>query len=633
MIPRPIHVNGGQADLTVVDLPSNTIMALDGTWEFYWNQLLEPLDAGAAGAAGIDSATDSTASIHFIRVPGTWTGQNVEANQNVEASQQTDSIEYPNKGYATYRAVIRYPMDIKDPMLKIGHVVNAFTLYINGEKVATLGKVATTEEQYRSDIGHRYAMLPITDQPVEIVIQVANLNYTRGGVRQSILFGSAEAIKQQDNYVLGIQLLVIGGTLIIGLYYLLIFFMNRSNITALWFFLICLNNAMRASVWGEMPLEMFAPNVDQWIGVYINYFTGYNTMLTIMLFLASMYRAEFRKKLVLPILSPLLVFYFLLFTPPNFFSRFNEIFYVLLLFHMLVAMVLLIQCVVRERENAFLMLMAIGVLFLSLFNDMLGYNSMGWLNMNYLSLYGNMATVIAMAFIQVRNDKQARQRLTRYHDSVKERQRLSEKVVETEQAFMQAQIRPHFLYNALDAIANVSEQDGKKGSSLILDLAVYLRNRLEYHSMDRMVSIERELESVQTYFHIEQARFGEKISLEISIQAKLERLIPVLILQPLVENAVRHGISKLTTGGTVRLSIEEVEEKLYVSIEDDGVGMDEETLASVLTGGTSDQKRVGLKNTQQRLIYLYGQGLKIESKPGQGTRISFEIPERKTGND
>lgn len=205
--------------------------------------------------------------------------------------------------------------------------------------------------------------------------------------------------------------------------------------------------------------------------------------------------------------------------------------------------------------------------------------------------------------------------------------KLKDKIVATEMAFLQAQIKPHFLYNALNAIANVSEKNGQEGSMLILDLAIYLRGSLAFNNLDKMVTIEKELEFVKTYFNIEQARFGEKIQLKFQIEVPYHDQIPVFILQPLVENAVRHGISKKVSGGTVSIKIVPSDQGIKVEVIDDGVGIDDEVIASILhTKGNNTG--IGIINIHQRLMTLYNEGLYIESELNKGTRICFTMPQR-----
>jgi sensor histidine kinase YesM len=136
------------------------------------------------------------------------------------------------------------------------------------------------------------------------------------------------------------------------------------------------------------------------------------------------------------------------------------------------------------------------------------------------------------------------------------------------------------------------------------------------------------MEFAGTYFNIEQARFGQKIQMAQEIAISLDYRIPVLILQPLVENAVRHGISKKVSGGTVWISIKQIAEGIYIEIKDDGVGIRREKLTMLLS-----EKRMGegggILNIHHRLLRLYGRGLDISSREGCGTCVSVVIPERK----
>ena len=204
----------------------------------------------------------------------------------------------------------------------------------------------------------------------------------------------------------------------------------------------------------------------------------------------------------------------------------------------------LIKAVFHKSENAILMFIAICVFIFTIIEDILHYIGIGGINLSYMFLYGNFAVIIAMSFVQARQQANTHKKLILYNENLVEADRLKDKIMATEMSFLQAQIKPHFLYNALNAIANVCEKDGEKAGKLIIDLAIYLRGSLEFNNLDKMVTIEKELEFVDTYFNIEQARFGQKIQLFKEIEIPLDYQIPVLILQPLVENAIQHGISK-----------------------------------------------------------------------------------------
>lgn len=188
-----------------------------------------------------------------------------------------------------------------------------------------------------------------------------------------------------------------------------------------------------------------------------------------------------------------------------------------------------------------------------------------------------------------------------------------------EMAFLQAQIKPHFLYNSLNVIAALCRLDAEKARSLLLDLSSYLHHTFSQKKLTQLVPFEEELAYIMAYVNIEQARFRDKVTMEYDIENTDGLILPPLILQPLVENAIRHGIRKSDKAGKVILHIRRVVNDFIITVEDNGVGMSLEQLQTVGRG-------VGLTNIERRLQMHYGTQLKIESKLGQGTKVMIKIP-------
>ncbi len=200
--------------------------------------------------------------------------------------------------------------------------------------------------------------------------------------------------------------------------------------------------------------------------------------------------------------------------------------------------------------------------------------------------------------------------------------------IRSEMAFLQAQIKPHFLYNAMNTIISICPVDPEKAAELLLDLSYYLRSSFDFQNREQVVSLEKELELVQAYMAIEQARFGERLRIIYDIDEPTDAYIPPLSIQPIVENAVRHGVMQKSAGGTIVLAVRHTETNLFISISDDGVGMKQREMGTLLQG--HDQRKrtgVGLVNIHRRLMSLYGQGLNIASKSEEGTTITFEVPQ------
>jgi sensor histidine kinase YesM len=423
-----------------------------------------------------------------------------------------------------------------------------------------------------------------------------------------------------------LQMLFIGGVFIFGIHYLLLFLLQTKNKTAMFFAIFCFITALRSLIWGETPLTILFPNASLDLRMYMNYSTGYNYVAIVILFIYSLYPLEFNKKVMTMILLPSLVLdVLLLINTPEFMTFYTNYLYILLILQMLYIIGVMMKSVLRKRDNAVFMFLAVCVLIWAINEEIINFVRIGNVNLTCMILIGNFAVILAMSYVQAKQQAQNHQKLILYNENLLEAGRLKDKIMATEMSFLQAQIKPHFLYNALSAIANVCEKDGKAAGKLIIDLAYYLRGSLEFNNLDKMVTIEKELEFVDTYFHIEQARFGEKIKLQKEIEIPLDVQIPVLILQPLVENAVRHGISKKTVGGTVTVRMKQIADNIAIEIEDDGVGMNSDKLASIFSE-TDKNRGVGLLNIHHRLLKLYGRGLEIKSEPGH-TFVKLLIPE------
>ncbi|RRJ67777.1 response regulator [Paenibacillus oralis] len=197
-----------------------------------------------------------------------------------------------------------------------------------------------------------------------------------------------------------------------------------------------------------------------------------------------------------------------------------------------------------------------------------------------------------------------------------------------EAAWLQAQIQPHFLFNTLNSLASLVEVDTDRMQSLLLAFGDYLRASFDFANLERLVPLRKELELVRAYLYIEQERFGDRVQVEWEADDRLELLVPPLSVQPLVENAVRHGVLSRTRGGTVRIRVLDLGDRAEISIEDNGVGIEQGTLQRALYQGEElvGKPGVGLANTDRRLKQLFGKGLQVQGVPGEGTVVSFIVP-------
>jgi two-component system LytT family sensor kinase len=184
------------------------------------------------------------------------------------------------------------------------------------------------------------------------------------------------------------------------------------------------------------------------------------------------------------------------------------------------------------------------------------------------------------------------------------------------------QIHPHFLFNTLNTVSSLIRTDPQQARAVVYKLSNILRRLLR--KQENFNPLSEELDFIDDYLSIEMIRFGDKLRFEREIDpATLDRLVPSMLLQPLIENAVKHGLSSKVDGGVVRFRSSLEEGRLHLLVEDDGVGIPEVKLATLRDEG------IGVSNVDERLKVLFGADyrMRIESKPGQGTRIEIEIPE------
>lgn len=190
---------------------------------------------------------------------------------------------------------------------------------------------------------------------------------------------------------------------------------------------------------------------------------------------------------------------------------------------------------------------------------------------------------------------------------------------------LRARINPHFLFNSLNSIAQLISSDPERAEACVERLAEIFRYLLQSDSRS-FVTLEDELEIADAYLDIERARFGDRLAVDFVVTDDARsRIVPTLILQPLIENAVRHGVSQKIGGGTVSIEAAVLGNDLRVVVRDTGVGMRDGVRAALSAG-------VGLRNVHDRLVHLYGEHYapRIDSHPGRGTSITVLVPQATT---
>ena len=278
-----------------------------------------------------------------------------------------------------------------------------------------------------------------------------------------------------------------------------------------------------------------------------------------------------------------------------------------------ISMLLIVLCVsaCRKEQKIRKELLIYGGLHLAVLMDMAG---VGY-HMYFSGICLKTAYVVMLILFLFDGIKQV---ILDHHASIKNN-KLKEELEQSRIAVILSQIHPHFLYNSLTSVIDLCDTDPGQAKAAIADFADYLRGNISSIRMEEPVSFCTELEHIKKYLSLEKLRFQEDLEVVYDIQAR-DFLLPALSVQPLVENAVKHGVGRKTGGGTVTIHTSETEQEYRICIADDGAGFVEGEC------GENGGAHVGIENTKKRLARMVHGRLEIESKRGEGTRACILIP-------
>jgi two-component system LytT family sensor kinase len=208
------------------------------------------------------------------------------------------------------------------------------------------------------------------------------------------------------------------------------------------------------------------------------------------------------------------------------------------------------------------------------------------------------------------------------------------RLVDAKMKALRAQISPHFVYNSLTTIASFVRTNPERARDLLLDFADFAR--YSFRTCREFTTLREELLSIDRYLELERARFGERLRFTVEIAPEvLPVVVPFLSLQPLVENAIRHGMEATRAAFRIFIVAKDAGAEAAISVEDDGVGMDPERLRAILAGAgvARPGAGIGLANVDERMRRVYGDdyGLVIETAPGAGMKVSLRVPKYRPG--
>ncbi|MEA4933593.1 MAG: histidine kinase [Lawsonibacter sp.] len=586
----------GTLDLSQWD--GESVLYLSGDWDFYWNRFLNKLDLEQNQTPDLKAA-----------VPSVWNNFAVDGNS------------LGGMGYATYRLHITGAKIGAPLAMRLIPFSTAYELYVDDERVASSGKISTSangfEPQYRVQT---VTFTPDHDE-FDIIIHIANFVYARGGAWYAVYLGSPEKINTLSQLVFGRDFFIMGSLLIISAYCLFLFF-HRRETGYLLFLILCLIIFGRTVINGNYLINVFFPAVKFRTVILIDYFTLYwlpGFCLWLFYYISP---TNISRRLVrLLFIYSAGITALTLAVPMRIFTNFIYIAEWVAAIIGVYGVIKMVELVLRHEPEAMFLFAGGSALTFCIFHDVLCENDM--ISTGYVE-YSPMGFLILAIFLQclfgIRYDRQREENETMLR-TLNEADQREQKL---ELQFLKSQIRPHFINNALNAIISIARTDSEKSRTLLIEFSKYLHSCYGVQNLDDKVPIENELSFVRAYVTLEQARFSDSLHVDYEIDSMF-LMLPPLSLQPLVENAVNHGVREKSEDGHILIYVKDCGDFVRVGVSDDGVGIDPELAAAVLSNehqGTG----VGIYNINIRMKRLYHTELHLDRRPEGGTDAYIIIP-------
>lgn len=608
-------VKEGSLDLSLWQ-PNDTI-SLKGQWNFYQNQLITN-----------QTLWDSTS----LQRPG----ERTESNQ-INVPSVWEDLPF---GYATYHLIVTGVPEGQMLGLYMPSVSTACRVYCNDTLIYEAGRVAVEKENsvaaYKTGVAIIDPLMRSSgslDGGFHLWIQVSNYEYGRAGLWHDPILGSYEGMIHYADILGYKDMLLMGATLFLATYLLFLYFSLKKEKSNFILGALSLVIFIRIATTGTYTIGQIFPQIPFRLSFFLEYGSLIWIPVTVVFLCQTAFAAALgtsgKERLITKIIlwNALTLTSAILLMPIAVTSSLLPYVQLTGTLAGLYAIILTMQAERKGETGAMTILLGVYVALIFAMYDVLYYANVITSKVGELLSTGLFMAILFQGFALARRSAKA---FRDVEDSV-------EKTIAAEVAFLQAQINPHFFYNTLNTISSFCYTEPRRAAELIGNFAEHLRFHFDFKTLSMFHSLKKELEVVKSYLAIEKARYGDQIQVEYRIEGPLEVQVPTLSIQPLVENAILHGLLEKDEPGRLLIEIRSISEaELEISVTDDGPGMAKEIQNGILTGNqlpnphSDSTGGIGLWNLQSRLFKHYHKGLIIHTDPtstlGIGTRISFRIP-------
>ncbi|OCN00051.1 hypothetical protein A7X67_11870 [Clostridium sp. W14A] len=598
---RRLSVQGGRIDLSDWEQqPDRNLVSLTGEWEFYWKRLVTDKELREGVKPDL-----------LVTAPKVWNRYRINGKG------------LGGTGFGTYRLHVTGIRKGEPLALWIPTFSTAYRIYIDGKLLAANGVVSAYEKDGKPEYRLNQVCFTPSGNSLDMIIQVSNYTYARGGMWGTLYLGTPKRIESSRDLLLFRDSFLLGSFFVMAFIYGSLFFFRRREKSHIFFSALCGMIAVRTLLHGSYLFKTFFPFLGFSAIIRADYMTLYWIPILLGLLFQKLFPDEIHQK-ALKIFTGYAVFMtaLTLLTPVSFFT--SLIYGIEIMIFIISGYLFIRMCaaVFRDRIHAALIMTGGLVVLECCVFDILFQNNIvnaGLLELTpigfFLMLLGQ-AHVLAESFAETIRKKE---------ETLLQLQASLERERKSELKFLKSQIRPHFIHNALNTILSISRKDVPRSQELLVEFSSYLRGCFDFKNLEDMIPIEKELEFIRSYLSLEQARFGDRLKVRYDIDDQSVR-VPPLILQPLVENAVIHGIRPKPDGGNILVYVKRVGDAVKIGVMDDGDGIPPERIEKLIAGKESG-RGVGIYNITRRLKKIYHISLCIQNRDtggSAGTPFKFQ---------
>lgn len=577
----------GTIDLSDIDFRKERALCLDGEWEYYPGRLVAPGD--------FESYTPE-----YKTLP-----------------EKIGSVDRKNDE-GTYHLTIKISRTQTHLAMTIPQIFSDYHVITNHKAIESNGFFKGESSVYPRSL---LKILEVNVPVIELIVYIHNDGYVMPGIDGSFEIGDADYIDNLSKLRFAFDLAFSVLPLFIGFYFMILYIYERQFKKYLFFSLLCVAFTMRMLMINEVVLLQLFPGIPFNVG-YVIKSISVPAIFAGAVRIANEYSGKYISSFIskTSYIISLLYAVVLIFVPYTYASYLTNYFLVLMTVCITAVSIRMFICAISPNQKAIPAYSGFLILSLCFIHDSLAY--MRIINSAHVLGYGFFAYIVIYSVLLAKSYSESYHHIRRLSSSLR---RALDRAESTEAAYLNAQMKPHFLYNTLNTIAEYCTTDPKQAEHLIIVLARFLRGTIDYGAEKSTVPLEKEISHAREYTEILAARFPE-IDFSFTVPDCLPpALIPPMILQPLIENCVNHGIRKREGSGCVDISFTHEKDHVIVRVVDDGAGITDERLETILNY-PDDTGRIGLYNVDHRLRREFGEGIGISTELGMGTEMTFRIP-------